>query len=165
MLEKLIVTNFAIIEDLTVDFNDKMTVLTGETGAGKSLIIDTISLLLGARADSDMIRYEKNMASITGIFSSNDYLNEVLNKYQIPIMDKITILREIYDSSKNVVKINNHSVNLVTLKNIAVYLADIHVQNDTYKLFNPDSYLEMLNPKDDKKYDKRISEYSKNLYL
>ena len=123
MLEKLIVTNFAIIEDLTVDFNDKMTVLTGETGAGKSLIIDTISLLLGARADSDMIRYEKNMASITGIFSSNDYLNEVLNKYQIPIMDKITILREIYDSSKNVVKINNHSVNLVTLKNIAVYLA------------------------------------------
>ena len=165
MLEKLIVTNFAIIEDLTVDFNDKMTVLTGETGAGKSLIIDTISLLLGARADSDMIRYEKNMASITGIFSSNDYLNEVLNKYQIPIMDKITILREIYDSSKNVVKINNHSVNLVTLKNIAVYLADIHVQNDTYKLFNPDSYLEMLNPKDDKKYDKLISEYSKNLYL
>ena len=163
MLEKLIVTNFAIIEDLTVDFNDKMTVLTGETGAGKSLIIDTISLLLGARADSDMIRYEKNMASITGIFSSNDYLNEVLNKYQIPIMDKITILREIYDSSKNVVKINNHSVNLVTLKNIAVYLADIHVQNDTYKLFNPDSYLEMLNPKDDKKYDKLISEYSKNL--
>ena len=164
MLEKLIVTNFAIIEDLTVDFNDKMTVLTGETGAGKSLIIDTISLLLGARADSDMIRYEKNMASITGIFSSNDYLNEVLNKYQIPIMDKITILREIYDSSKNVVKINNHSVNLVTLKHIAVYLADSHVQNDTYKLFNPDSYLEMLNPKDDKKYDKLISEYSKNLY-
>ena len=93
MLEKLIVTNFAIIEDLTVDFNDKMTVLTGETGAGKSLIIDTISLLLGARADSDMIRYEKNMASITGIFSSNDYLNEVLNKYLIPIIDKITILR------------------------------------------------------------------------
>ena len=68
MLEKLIVTNFAIIEDLTVDCNDKMTVLTGETGAGTSLIIDTISLLLGARGDSDMIRYEKNMASITGIF-------------------------------------------------------------------------------------------------
>jgi DNA repair protein RecN (Recombination protein N) len=72
MLKELSVKNFAIIEDINVSFNDNMTVLTGETGAGKSLIIDTISLLLGARADSDMIRYNESKAVVKGVFSHNE---------------------------------------------------------------------------------------------
>ena len=72
MLKSLNVKNFAIIEDLSVDFKEGMTVLTGETGAGKSLIIDTILLLLGARADSDMIRYGTTYASIEGEFTYNN---------------------------------------------------------------------------------------------
>ena len=77
MLISLNVSNFAIIEDLKITFDDKLTVLTGETGAGKSLIIDTISLLLGQRADADMIRYGKEKAVIEGVFSySNERINE-----------------------------------------------------------------------------------------
>lgn len=163
MLERLNVKNFAIIEDLIVDFSSGMTVLTGETGAGKSLIIDTISLLLGARADSDMIRYGEKSASICGTFTSNNsVIDELLNKYEIPVYDKITILREIADSGKNIIKINNHQVTLSMLKNISVHLADIHIQNDTYKLFNPDSYLLILDPKNDSKFDKLLTDYLMN---
>ena len=105
MLEQLSVKNFAIIEDITVSFKSNMTVLTGETGAGKSLIIDTISLLLGARADSDMIRYGESKATITGVFTHTTRVNELFNKYSIPLLDKITIHREIYDNSRNVIKL------------------------------------------------------------
>lgn len=164
MLESLSVKNFAIIEDIKVDFKSGMTVLTGETGAGKSLIIDTISLLLGSRADSDMIRYNEDHASITGVFTNTSSLDELFNKYSIPHLDKITLHREIWNSSKNVIKINNTSVSLAILKNIASLLADIHVQNDTYKLFNPDNYLSFIDPKDDNKFDLLISNYSKSLF-
>lgn len=164
MLESLSVKNFAIIEDIKVDFKSGMTVLTGETGAGKSLIIDTISLLLGSRADSDMIRYNEDHASITGVFTNTSSLDELFNKYSIPHLDKITLHREIWNSSKNVIKINNTSVSLAILKNIASLLADIHVQNDTYKLFNPDNYLSFIDPKDDNEFDLLISNYSKSLF-
>ena len=76
MLISLSVSNFAIIEDLKIVFDENMTVLTGETGAGKSLIIDTISLLLGQRADADMIRYGEDKACIIGVFS---YKNKIIN--------------------------------------------------------------------------------------
>ncbi len=164
MLEKLSVQNFAIIEDLTVDFHSGMTVLTGETGAGKSLIIDTISLLLGARADTDMIRYGKSMAKVEGVFTTNNLLDDALKKYGIPLCDKITILRELYDTSKNIIKINQHTISLMVLKNISIYLADIHIQNDTYRLFHPDAYLEILDPKDDISFDELKTKYSKALY-
>lgn len=165
MLKSLSVKNFAIIEDITVEFNNGMTVLTGETGAGKSLIIDTISLLLGARADSDMIRYGEVKATIEGVFTSlsNDVL-ELLDKYNISKNEELVIAREIYDNSRNTIKINNTTVSLQILKNIALYLADIHVQNDTYKLFNPDNYLDILDPKNNNKFDKLMADYSKALY-
>ncbi len=164
MLESLSVKNFAIIEDIKVDFKNGMTVLTGETGAGKSLIIDTISLLLGSRADSDMIRYNEDHASITGIFTNTNLLDDLFNKYSIPKLDKITLHREIWNSSKNVIKINNTSVSLAILKNVSSLLADIHAQNDTYKLFNPDNYLSFIDPKDDDSFDLLISNYSKLLF-
>lgn len=165
MLESLSVKNFAIIEDIRVDFKSGMTVLTGETGAGKSLIIDTISLLLGSRADSDMIRYNEDHASITGVFSYTSLLDDLFNKYSIPKDDKITLHREIWNSSKNVIKINNVSVNLAVLKNVSALLADIHVQNDTFKLFNPDNYLSFIDPKDDNKFDNLMGNYSKQLFI
>ena len=160
MLKSLNVKNFAIIEDLSVNFLEGMTVLTGETGAGKSLIIDTILLLLGARADSDMIRYGTTYACIEGVFTyNNEEINTLLNKYGISKKEDITIYREIYETSKNVIKINNTSVSLTTLKQVALHLADVHVQNDTFRLFNPDNYLNMINPKNDNKYDKLLNSY------
>lgn len=164
MLEKLCVKNFAIIEDLSVEFDAGMIVLTGETGAGKSLIIDTISLILGARADADMIRYGTEFAKVECVFSFNEEIRPLFEKYNIPVDNKINILREIFDNSKNVIKINNTTVSLNTLKIIANKLADIHIQNDTYKLFNPDSYLEMIDPKNDEKFNKLLNDYSIELY-
>ncbi|MDE7385322.1 MAG: AAA family ATPase, partial [Anaeroplasmataceae bacterium] len=105
MLKSLSVRNFAIIEDIHIDFKEGMTVLTGETGAGKSLIIDTISLLLGQRADNDMIRYGEKKATITGIFSyTNEELDELLTRFSIPKESELTIIREIQDNGKNSIK-------------------------------------------------------------
>ncbi|MBR6072061.1 MAG: AAA family ATPase, partial [Acholeplasmatales bacterium] len=164
MLLELSVKNFAIIEDLSLKFNNDMTVLTGETGAGKSLIIDTISLLLGARADSDMIRYGESFAKVLGVFTHNHRLDDLFNSNSIKILDNITILREIHESGRNVIKINDTNVTLQFLKNVSVYLADIHIQNDLFKLFNPDNYLGFIDPKSDNKFDKLIFNYSKALY-
>ena len=164
MLLELSVKNFAIIEDLTLKFNNNMTVLTGETGAGKSLIIDTISLLLGARADSDMIRYNESKAIVKGIFTHNKLLDDLFKSNSIKILDTITVYREIMDSSRNVIKINDTNVTLQFLKSISNYLADIHIQNDTYKLFNPDTYLSFIDPKKDDKFDELMNKYSKALY-
>ena len=104
MLKSLVVKNFAIIEDLTVNFSDGMSVLTGETGAGKSLIIDSISLLLGQRADIDMIRYNETEAKIIGVFSKNDTLDKLLEEMGIDIKDEITIERDVTITSKNKIK-------------------------------------------------------------
>jgi len=163
MIRELNVKDFAIIEDLNINFNLGMTVLTGETGAGKSLIIDTISLLLGARADSDMIRYGKSKAIVSGIFDYNESLNDLFDSLSIPKLDTIKIVREITES-RNAIKVNDINITLTSLKQIAKRLADIHVQNDTYKLFNQEEYLSFLDPKSDKAFDKLMDTYIKALY-
>ena len=161
MLISLSVRNFAIIEDIHIEFKTGMTVLTGETGAGKSLIIDTISLLLGARADNDMIRYGEKKAVITGTFSyENPSLDEVLQRFGIPKDKELTIQREIQENGKNTIKLNSVPISLTMLKQISTYLADIHVQNDTFRLFNPESYLSMITPTQDSTYNKLYSTYT-----
>ena len=163
MLKKLTVSNFAIIEDISVEFNNGMTAITGETGAGKSLVIDSINLLLGSRADSDMIRYGATQASVIGEFTYNSALDEVFD--ELGIKDKTSVVIErIISNSKNVIKLNGTPITLLILKRISKYLALIHNQNDTYKLFNPESYLELLDPIDDKKFDNLLNKYTKNLY-
>lgn len=160
MLKSLSVKNFAIIEDIHIDFKEGMTVLTGETGAGKSLIIDTISLLLGQRADSDMIRYGEKKAIISGIFSyDNPLLDDILTRFDILKTKELTITREIQDNGKNTIKLNDTFISLTMLKQISNFLADIHIQNDTFKLLNQDSYLSMICPNQDPTYDKLVSSY------
>ncbi|MCM1130540.1 MAG: DNA repair protein RecN [Roseburia sp.] len=160
MLKSLSVRNFAIIEDIHIDFKEGMTVLTGETGAGKSLIIDTISLLLGQRADNDMIRYGEKKATIMGVFSyKNAELDGLLTRFSIPKESELTIIREIQDNGKNSIKLNEVSISLTMLKQISNFLADIHIQNDTFKLLNQDSYLSLICPNQDASYDKIVSNY------
>ena len=163
MIKKLTVNNFVIIENISLEFNKGMTVITGETGAGKSLIIDTINLLLGERADNDMIRDGANYALVEGIFDTNDKINLLLEKYNIDIKDDITIER-IISNTKNQIKINGNIVTLQILKNISRLLADIHIQNDTMRLFNPDTYLDLLDPKNNNEFIKLINSYTKALY-
>ena len=161
MLNRLIVKNFAIIEDINISFHTGLTVLTGETGAGKSLIIDSISLLLGDRANSEMIRNGEEKALITGEFSfNNKRLGALLDSLDIDYVDnQITINRTI-TGNKNVVKVNNKVITLNELKAISKYLADIHQQFDMVKLLNKENYLEIV---DGFKYD-LVNDY-KNEYL
>ena len=163
MIKLLKVSNFAIIEDIEVKFDKGLTVITGQTGAGKSLIIDTISLLLGSRADSDMIRYNECEAKIIGVFDYDKRFDELFNNYGIKINDDL-IIERIITKNKNTIKVNNTSISLNILKSIAIMLADIHVQNDTYKMFDPESYMSLLDPKDDELFNKYLNNYTKALY-
>lgn len=146
MLESLSVTNFAIIDHIDLSFRHGMTVLTGETGAGKSLIIDAISLLLGDRASADVIRHQEDKASVIGVFEyDNDTLAGLLSKYRIDAPNhRLTIRREITIQNKNTIKINDQNVTLQQLKEITKYLADVHSQFDTQRLINPANYLELI---------------------
>lgn len=164
MLKKLHVNNFAIIDDITLEFDPLMTSLTGQTGAGKSLIIDCIGLLLGARADSDMIRYGETKAIIEGVFDyKNKKIDEILSNYGIALSNELTIKREVSKNSK--ILLNNAQISLNQLKEVAKYLGDIHVQNDTYKLVNPENYLSIIDMFGGKNIDDLFNDYSLSLVL
>ena len=112
MLTKLKVQNFAIIEDIELDLKNGLTVLTGETGAGKSLIIDCIGLLLGERAASEMIRQGEEKATVEGVFDNDSpLLRATLERLSIPFEGSLDIKRTI-STQRNVVKINNETVSL-----------------------------------------------------
>jgi len=104
MLVSLLVKNFAIIDNINIEFADNMTVLTGETGAGKSLIIDAIGLLFANRASAELVRHGETKAVIEGVFTRlNPKLVNILQEKEIEIStdDVLTIKREIYDSGKS----------------------------------------------------------------
>ena len=145
MLKSLEVKNFAIIDNIKLDFFQGMTVLTGETGAGKSIIVDAISLLLGERALKEMISSKSETAEITGVFSivSSD-IKRILEENNLDYEEDLTVYRMIAKDKSNVVKINNQSSSLKVLKDLAVYLADIHSQFDTSQLINPENYLSLI---------------------
>ena len=160
MLREIKVKNFAIIEDIEVKFNPNMTVLTGQTGAGKSLIIDAISLILGARADLDMIRFGEAESTISATFSNlSSYTLSSLEALGYKFNDDINITRVISNTGKNQIKINNQSVTLTELKKIGLFLGDIHVQHDTYRLINKDNYLSFLDDFKNKTFLNLYNEY------
>ena len=170
MLVALNVKNFAIIDNINVEFKDGMTVLTGETGAGKSLIIDAIGLLFGKRASSEMIRSGEDKATIEGSFSDYDSeITKILDEIGIDYRDEayLTIKREIYASGKSVCKINNQTCNLGQLAQISEFIGDIHSQEDTIGLINPKNYLRLLNNAKVeellKGYAEKYQEYKKDL--
>ncbi len=145
MLLRLVVTNFAIIENMDIEFKDGLTVLTGETGAGKSLIIDSLSLLLGERASTELIRAGKDKAVITGYFKTDSiYLKSALEKKGISILNDEIVIERAISQTKSYIKINNTSITLQELKSLSKYLADIHMQFDNEKILNPENYLDII---------------------
>jgi DNA repair protein RecN (Recombination protein N) len=145
MLKRLTITNLAIIENIDCSFKEGFTVLTGETGAGKSLVIDSLSLLLGARASSELIRAGQDNATIVGQFELHSpQLDAILLSLNVPSQaGQITIERTIGRTRSNI-KVNGTSISLNDLNKIAKYLADIHNQFDFEKILNPDNYLEII---------------------
>ena len=145
MLKRLIIHNLAIFENVDVSFQDGFSVLLGETGAGKSLMIDSLSLLLGMRASSELIRSGENKASVTGYFSiERPELSAYLSKINVPMYDDEIVVERIIGINKNVVKINSVPVSLNDLIKISKYLANIHSQFDFEKILNPENYLDII---------------------
>lgn len=165
MLVTLNVKNFAIIDNIQIDFSDGLTVLTGETGAGKSLIIDAIALLFGERASSELVRHGEQKATIEGLFSNYDEkIINLLNEFNLEYDENefLIIKRELYQNGKSLCKINNQSVSLNQLKQISEYIGDIHSQLETFGLINPKNYLSFL--KNDL-IDLKLNEYNSELKL
>ncbi|MFA6627864.1 MAG: AAA family ATPase, partial [Bacilli bacterium] len=145
MLYSLTVKNFAIIDNLEIQFHDGMTVLTGETGAGKSLIIDAIGLLLGKRADTDLIRFGENKAIIEGAFSYEATIGQFLSERGIDHdHESIVIKRELLSSGKSFCRVNGTLVSLGEVVELGELIGDIHSQIDTLGLVHPKNYLRFL---------------------
>ena len=149
MLESLSIENFAIIDWVSIDFSSGMTVLSGETGAGKSIIIDALALLCGGRGSVDFIRKGADRLRLRGLFSLDDQqaLRDFLKTIPIEITneeDLLLIERELQSSGKNIVRINRQLVNVSTLKQLGQYLVDIHGQNEHQALLDSNSHLKLL---------------------
>ncbi|MGT2828280.1 DNA repair protein RecN [Streptococcus hillyeri] len=139
MLLEIAIRNFAIIEEISLNFEKGMTVLTGETGAGKSIIIDAMNLMLGSRASTEVIRYGAPKAEIEGLFSvdQNTALTQLLEDNGIEVTDELIIRREILQNGRSISRINGSLVNLTTLKAVGQHLVDIHGQHDQEELMKP----------------------------
>ena len=146
MLLEISIKNFAIIEAISLNFEKGMTVLTGETGAGKSIIIDAMNMMLGARAATDVIRHGAPKAEIEGLFSveNSHSLQELFEEQGLELGDEIIIRREILQNGRSVSRVNGQMVNLSVLRAIGQHLVDIHGQHDQEELMRPQLHIQML---------------------
>lgn len=148
MLIELDIKNFAIIKDIKVEFDQGMTVLMGETGAGKSILIDALSMLLGHRASSEMIRTGSEQASVTGLFAISEKnqptLSDIFRQNGWDLADEIVIQRQISTKGRNVVRINGQLSTINVLAEIGKYLVDIHGQQDQQLLMDENEHLNLL---------------------
>lgn len=147
MLQSLSIQNFAIIEQLSVDFSSGMSVLTGETGAGKSIIIDAVSLLSGARSSSSFVRHGSDKAVLQALFDieNNSLVQELLKEYDLPNEDnQLIVYREMTTSGKGVVRINGILSSVSVLKRIMSPLIDIHGQHEHQQLMDESYHLNLL---------------------
>ena len=143
MLRLLHIENIAVIEQADILFEDGFNVLTGETGAGKSIVIDAISAILGERAYRDMIRTGKNKASVRAIFDRVPELAWFADN-GVPFEQELTVRREIYLDGKNDCRVNGVPVTVGALKKLGLRLINIHGQHDSAALFDEASHLTLL---------------------
>ena len=147
MLQELTIENLAIIDHLSLNFSDQMTVLTGETGAGKSIIIDAVGLLVGGRGSQELIRKGEGSLKVQGQFEISDQvvIEDVLNELGVEIADgTLVIQREINRNGRNIIRVNGTLMNTTSLKKIGSRLVDIEGQNDHQLLMQPEQHLGLL---------------------
>ncbi len=145
MLNKLSIRNVAVIDSIDVEFLNGMTVLTGETGAGKSIIIDSINMILGDRTNKDLVRYGQEKAGVQAVFDANNEAIRILEEYGIDIEEnQIIITRQINNEGKSIAKVNGEIVTLSVLREIASALVNIHGQHDNQLLLSSKKHINFL---------------------
>lgn len=145
MLKSLRIKNYAIIDDLSIEFDKGFNVFTGETGAGKSIIVGALSFLLKGRSDSSIIKKDKDKAIIEGVFEIDDKsLKEKLDEQDIDYDNELIVKRVISKDNKNSIKINESNVTLNFLTELLSNYVDIHSQKDSQFLFNKNNQLYLL---------------------
>lgn len=156
MIKSLNIKNYAIIEDLNIDFNNGFNVFTGETGAGKSIIVGALSLLLKGRSDISLIRKGANKSYIEGVFSLDDNLKNKLDEADIYYDDELIVRRTLSIDNHNTIKVNDTTVTLNFLSNLLGDVIDIHSQKDSHYLLNKKNHLLLLDSYVD---DNNLNEY------
>lgn len=146
MLLKLHIRNFALIDDLDIEFDKSLNILTGETGAGKSIIIDAINLIVGQRASAKFIRTGKHQAEVEAVFYYTDKNIDIILKEHGIESDRDTLIvsRQITTQGRNYCRLNGRNVSLSVLRKISKYLIDIHGQNQHQSLFNRENHKKLL---------------------
>lgn len=144
MLLGLDIKNIALIEKLNIEVKEGMTVLTGETGAGKSIIIDAVNLLLGARGGKNLVRYGEDKASVQGLFSVGNRLDAILEENDIDVCDELVVSRSLTQDGKSVCRINGSMVSQNLLREIGAELINIHGQQDNQALLTPSKHIDFL---------------------
>jgi DNA repair protein RecN (Recombination protein N) len=146
MLQFLNISNIALIDDMQVEFEGGLNLLTGETGSGKSIIVDALGVLIGGRFTSELIKSGAERASIEGLFSvtTNPELESILENAGLGVTNELIIRRELSATGRNKIFINNQLATQSLLRDLRPYLVDIHGQGDQQTLFNPETHLEIL---------------------
>ncbi len=162
MLVALDIQNIALIEALSLEMKPGMTVLTGETGAGKSIVIDAVNLLLGERTNKGLVRYGTQKARVQGLFDVSDKLGVMLSEQGFETEDnQAVICREITAEGKSVCRINGTIATAGVLREIGAYLINIHGQHDNQALLNPAKHIDFLDGYAKTSLDKYSDLYAK----
>ncbi|MDD6415819.1 MAG: DNA repair protein RecN [Lactobacillus porci] len=164
MLVELDIQNFAIIKNLKIKFQPQMTVLIGETGAGKSIMMDAMSLLLGHRAQKEMVRSGQSKATVTGLFTLKPEelaaVAEIADEYGLPMDgDDLIISREISSKGRNVIRINGQLTTITALGKMGKYLVDIHGQNDQQMLMDQRRQIDLVDEYAGKELKEELAKY------
>jgi DNA repair protein RecN (Recombination protein N) len=147
MLSRLSIQNYAIIDKLEVDFSSQLNVITGETGAGKSIIVGALGLILGQRAESNVLLNKEKKCIVEGCFkgeSSHEHVISFLKEHELDVHDELVVRREISPNAKSRAFINDTPVNLSQLNQLSSLLVDLHQQFDTLELGESDFQREVL---------------------
>lgn len=157
---QLNIKNFALIENLSIDFSEGLHIFTGETGAGKSILIDAISYLLGAKFSRDNIRYGENKIVVEGVFPiEKKQTMDILKENDIDFDDNLIIYRETFQNGKSIIKVNGKSIIASLLKRITSTLINIHGQHENQNLLQENMHIEYLDYFGEKQYKNVLIEY------
>ena len=143
MLKHLRIQNFAIIDEVTLELGEGLNIISGETGAGKSILMDALMLILGGRASSDLIRRGADEATVEALFEvgADSEVNAALEAQGLPADDELIVRRIVHHSGKNRIFVNGSVVNMATLNSITASLVDLCSQHDQQLLARPEEQL------------------------